>query len=103
MFEIFVHELAERELAELRPFERNRIIQQIEAKLRHEATKPTRHRKELRALIACFEAVPPIWELRVGDYRVFYDVDAIERVVFILAIGVKQRNRLIIGGEDYQP
>jgi mRNA-degrading endonuclease RelE of RelBE toxin-antitoxin system len=33
-------------------------------------------------------------------FRVFYDVDSGQRVVNILAIGVKQGSRLTIGGEE---
>ena len=31
-------------------------------------------------------AEPPIWELRVGDYRVFYDVAPAEQVVYVRAV-----------------
>ena len=45
------------------------------------------------------------WELRCGPdnrFRNFYEVDAAAHQVQILAIGVKERNRLLIGGEEYQ-
>ena len=45
------------------------------------------------------------WELRCGldnCFRVFYEVDAAATEVQVLAIGVKQRNRLVIGREEYQ-
>jgi mRNA-degrading endonuclease RelE of RelBE toxin-antitoxin system len=35
--------------------------------------------------------VAPIWELRVGDYRVFYDVSAAESVVYVRAVRRKRR------------
>jgi len=44
------------------------------------------------------------WELRFGPsnrFRVFYKVNAGERTVEILAIGVKERDRLIIGREEF--
>ncbi|MBI1831619.1 MAG: addiction module toxin RelE [Planctomycetes bacterium] len=44
------------------------------------------------------------WELRGGPgnrFRVFYDVDLASRTVFILAIGIKERDRLMVGGEEY--
>ena len=44
------------------------------------------------------------WELRFGPgnrFRVFYEVDFQTRSVKILAVGVKQRNSLRIGGEEY--
>ncbi len=40
------------------------------------------------------------WELRVGTLRVYYDVvDDPEPVVYIRAVGVKERNRIRIGRE----
>ena len=61
----------------------------------------TRNRKPLKRPVA-FEAE---WEIRLGPdnrFRVFYEVDREERVVYILAIGVKERNRLYIGGEEVE-
>ncbi len=41
------------------------------------------------------------WELRIGKLRVYYDVEEwTEDVVYIIAIGIKKRNRLWIGGEE---
>ena len=58
---------------------------------------PTRQRKVLRA-----NAVAP-WELRIGDLRVYYEVkDDGERVVVVKAVGVKERNRVLIGGEEVE-
>lgn len=43
------------------------------------------------------------WELRVGELRVYYDVEEQpERLVVVLAIGVKDRNRVMIGGEEFE-
>ena len=45
------------------------------------------------------------WELRLGPrnrFRAFYEVDRERRQVRILAIGVKERNRLSIGGEEVE-
>jgi mRNA-degrading endonuclease RelE of RelBE toxin-antitoxin system len=40
------------------------------------------------------------WELRVGNLRIYYDIEEQpEAVVLIRAIGVKDRNRVRIGGE----
>jgi mRNA-degrading endonuclease RelE of RelBE toxin-antitoxin system len=35
--------------------------------------------------------VAPIWELRVGEYRVFYDVSRSESVVYVPAVRKKAR------------
>jgi hypothetical protein len=40
------------------------------------------------------------WELRIGNLRVYYDVEAEpEPVVFIRAVGIKERERVRIGRE----
>lgn len=40
------------------------------------------------------------WELRIGTLRVYYDVeDEPEPVVYVRAVGVKERNRVRIGSE----
>ena len=44
------------------------------------------------------------WELRCGPknlFRILYDVDLAAQEVWILAIGIKDRNRLLIGEEEY--
>ncbi len=46
------------------------------------------------------------WELRCGPanrFRVFYEIDLAAQHVQILAIGVKDRNRLLIGNQEYEP
>ncbi len=42
------------------------------------------------------------WELRVGDFRVFYDINVEEESVVILAVGHKVHNKLFIGGEEIE-
>lgn len=45
------------------------------------------------------------WEVRLGlqiRFRVFYQVDVDRREVTVLAIGVKDRNRLTLGGEEVE-
>jgi hypothetical protein len=73
----------------------------INEQLTHTPTEETRNRKPLDQP-APFGAS---WELRCGPdnrFRVFYEVDAAAQEVQVLAIGVKDRNRLLIGGEEYQ-
>jgi hypothetical protein len=50
------------------------ILDAIEKQLPYQATIPSRHRKLLINLVPPWTAVPPIWELRVGLHRVFYDL-----------------------------
>jgi prevent-host-death family protein len=63
------------DLKKLRAAERRRILDEVQKKLSQQPTRLTKQIKQLRKLVPPFEAVPPIWQLRVGDYRVFYDVD----------------------------
>lgn len=43
------------------------------------------------------------WELRIGNIRVYYEVEQEpEPRVMILAIGIKERNRVRIGRETVQ-
>jgi len=43
------------------------------------------------------------WELRIGKLRDYYDIEEeAENVVYIVAIGVKERNRVWIGGEEVE-
>jgi mRNA-degrading endonuclease RelE of RelBE toxin-antitoxin system len=71
----------------------------IDEQLRSEPEKATRNRKQLERPID----LGARWELRLGPdnrFRVFYRVDVERRQVRILAVGVKERNRLFIGGEE---
>jgi hypothetical protein len=44
-----------------------------------------------------------LWELRVGNLRVYYDVEEEpEQAVLIRAVGVKVRNVLRIGGKELE-
>jgi mRNA-degrading endonuclease RelE of RelBE toxin-antitoxin system len=74
------------DLARLRTYERKQILDNIEKQLKHEPTRKTKNRKPLIGLIPPWEHVEPVWELRVGDYRVFYDVDEITSTVMVRAI-----------------
>ncbi len=76
--------LALESLKDIRVFDRGRIVQAVEEQLTHEPTVQTRNRKLLPDLVPSFPCEPPIWELRVGDFRVFYDVD--QDVVHIRAV-----------------
>ncbi|MEK7312358.1 MAG: type II toxin-antitoxin system RelE/ParE family toxin [Chloroflexota bacterium] len=42
------------------------------------------------------------WELRVGRFRVFYDVREEVKVVRVEAVGHKDGNKLFIQGEEYE-
>jgi mRNA-degrading endonuclease RelE of RelBE toxin-antitoxin system len=74
------------DLARLRAFDRRRILDAIEAPLSTEPARATRHRKVLVGLVPPFEALSPVWQLSIGEYRVFYDVSAEDRKVYVRAV-----------------
>jgi mRNA-degrading endonuclease RelE of RelBE toxin-antitoxin system len=76
------------------------LERKIREQLTHTPTKETRNRKSMEQP-APFGAA---WELRCGPhnrFRVFYDVDADSGTVSVLAVGVKDRDRLFIGGQEF--
>jgi mRNA-degrading endonuclease RelE of RelBE toxin-antitoxin system len=73
----------------------------IHEQLLFEPETETRNRKPLQQPAA----LGATYELRFGPdnrFRVFYAVAKEDREVRILAIGVKDRNRLVIGGEEVE-
>src|SRR5437016_2342881 len=95
-YEIEFTEQAERHLSQLSARDRAVVLDAIEQQLRHQPTVPTRNRKELRP-----NPLAP-WELRVGSFRVFYDVDGERVIVLIVAIGSKEHNVLRIEGKEHR-
>jgi len=93
MFTIVIAELAREHLEGLRPFDRNRILDEIGWQLRSSPTVVTARRTMLVGATPSFEHVQPIWQLRVGDFRVVYDVDRSERVVIVRAVLRKGQQR----------
>ena len=95
MFHLEITESARDDLRFLQPFAQRRILDAIGQQLLNEPLTATRHRKPLRPndLSA--------WELRVGIYRIFYDVEEEHATVYVKAIGWKEHNRLFIRGKEY--
>jgi mRNA-degrading endonuclease RelE of RelBE toxin-antitoxin system len=86
MYEIEYAEDVVDDLANLRAYQRKQILDRIEVQLTHQPTQQTRNKKILVGLIPPWEYVEPVWELRIGEYRVFYDVDEDASIVTIRAI-----------------
>jgi mRNA-degrading endonuclease RelE of RelBE toxin-antitoxin system len=72
MYRIEYAEGITEDLARLRAYERKKILDRLEKQLRHEPTKSTKNRKPLPGLIPPWEYIEPVWELRIGEYRVFF-------------------------------
>ncbi len=93
MFTIEYSEMAADNLADLRAFDRKQVLGQIDTQLTHQPTSETRNKKKLIGLVPPWEHVEPVWELRVGEFRVFYDVDEAETRVIIRAVRRKPPHR----------
>ncbi len=84
-------------LQEFSARDRTTTLAEIEKQLRYEPHVETRNRKPMR------ENVLADWELRIDKFRVFYDIENNRvKVVYVIAIGVKERNQLFIGGKRFE-
>jgi mRNA-degrading endonuclease RelE of RelBE toxin-antitoxin system len=86
---------AENHLRALTARQRATVLDTVDVQLAHQPTVETKNRKPMLS--------NPLasWELRIGKLRVYYDVEEwAEDVVYIIAIGIKKRNRVWIGGEE---
>jgi mRNA-degrading endonuclease RelE of RelBE toxin-antitoxin system len=86
MYKITYVESVADDLKRLSAGQRKRILNQIEGQLTHEPTRQTRNKKILVGLVPPWQHMEPVWELRIGEYRVFYDVGEAASVVIIRAV-----------------
>jgi mRNA-degrading endonuclease RelE of RelBE toxin-antitoxin system len=95
-YRIEVSEEAKGDLFYYTAFERKIIVSEIRKQLTHQPHIETKNRKPLRD--------NPIasWELRVGKYRVFYEVDDPVSTVSVVSVGHKEHNVLLIRGKEVQ-
>ncbi len=84
------------DLRALRRYDHQIIVAAIEEQLSYQADQETRNRKRLRP--------NPLaeWEMRVGDFRVFYDIVAENIIVKIKAIAYKEGGKLFVHGKEYE-
>jgi mRNA-degrading endonuclease RelE of RelBE toxin-antitoxin system len=86
---------AEDHLARLGAKDEATVLDVVVRQLTHEPETPARNRKRMRP-----NALAP-WELRIGALRVYYEVTGTpEKLVTVRAVGIKDRARLTIGGEE---
>ncbi len=86
--------VAEDHLRVLTARQQKTVLDTVDEQLTYQPTVETRNRKLMRP-----NPLAP-WELRIGQLRVYYDVEEEpEPVVVILAVGVKERNLVRIGKE----
>jgi mRNA-degrading endonuclease RelE of RelBE toxin-antitoxin system len=77
---------AKEELKALKKRHQRMIMGAIDRNLTSEPLTATRSKKPLHGLVPPWEHIPPVWQLRVGDFRVFYDVSPGSQVVMVRAI-----------------
>ncbi len=95
-FEIGFTPKATEDLRWFRKFDQRAIEDAIEARLTHQPAEETLH---------CFRLRPnqlAEWELRVREFRVFYDIDEEHTRIIVRAVGYKRGNKVDIQGEEYQ-
>jgi mRNA-degrading endonuclease RelE of RelBE toxin-antitoxin system len=74
--------------------QRATVLDAVDEQLMHQPTVETRNRKPMRP-----NPLAP-WELRIGNLRVYFDLEEEPAaVVYIRAVGIKERNRVRIGGK----
>ena len=94
-FEIKFVRSADGDIASYAAHERRLILDGIGRYLEVDADVETRRRKRLRQ-----NPLAP-WELRMGTYRVFYEIRD-NSVVRVLAVGHKEHNDLYIRGRKVE-
>jgi mRNA interferase RelE/StbE len=91
-FRVTLTPSAEADLNYFKRFEQRVIVDAAKRYLQNDAHVESQHRKKLRP-----NPLAP-WELRIGQYRVFYEVADVTAVK-IVAIGYKEHNDLFIRGQ----
>ena len=95
-FEVKFTSSALDDIAPFKKCERKTILDGIDKQLVYEPHVETRNRKRLRPNRTSE------WEVRIGKYRVFYDVRQTERIVEVTVIGEKRGNMVLVRGEEYE-
>ena len=88
MYTIEITPTGREDMRYFRKYEQNIIIEAIETQLPYQPTVETTNR---------FRRNPPEiadWELRVGDFRVLYNVEESVQIVSIERVGEKPNNEL---------
>src|SRR5436190_19304626 len=74
------------DLKKLRAYDQRRILDAIDQQLADAPSRSTKNKKLLVGLKPPWEREDLIWELRIGEYRVFYDVVPARRIVTVRAV-----------------
>jgi mRNA-degrading endonuclease RelE of RelBE toxin-antitoxin system len=93
MYDIEFTTTAIEDLNSFRKFEQQTIITGIETQLKDEPNIETRNRFRMRPNDIAE------WELRIGKFRVFYNVEEEVEIVSIEVVGFKRGNQLFVRGK----
>lgn len=93
MYHVDIVPEAVEELIEVPVFYRRVLEKLIESKLALEPGRVSRNCKKLDPLVTEFVHEPPLWELRTGEWRAFYDIDEEGKRVTIRAIRKKPKSK----------
>lgn len=93
MYEIGIAPEAIIEIEAMPVFYRRLVEKAIDRQLPQSPLERTKNRKCLKGLAAGFEFEEPLWELRVGDWRIFYDVNEEAKVIVIRAVRFKETGK----------
>lgn len=85
-FQVALSNEALRQLRGFRASDRRLVLDAIQRSLRGEPVTISRNRKPLRG-----PERSPAWEYRVGEFRIFYDVDVGRAAVTVVAVARKGR------------
>jgi mRNA-degrading endonuclease RelE of RelBE toxin-antitoxin system len=95
MYKIEFTDSAEEDLRYFKKYEQILILDEADRQLLWEPSKETRNRKRLEPNDLS------VWELRIGEYRLFYNVDESDKTVKVKAVGWKRHNQLFIQGKVF--
>src|SRR5439155_21155581 len=93
MFAIRFGEHAVAEIARLRAVERRGILNAVEQYLAHKPTEATGRKKMLRDEVSPWHKLRQDWQNRVGDFRVYYDVNEAEKTAIVRSVCRKDSSR----------
>jgi mRNA-degrading endonuclease RelE of RelBE toxin-antitoxin system len=96
VFDICFTESALDDIGWFRARDRRIIFDGIQQQLADEPTKETRNRKRLRPNKTAE------WEVRIEDFRAFYDADDDQEVVEIKVVGRKLGSKVIVRGQEFR-
>ncbi len=94
MYQIEYTPQAIEDLKYFKKHEQQQILNEIPVQLRYEPSVETRNRKRTRPNSIAG------WELRIAEFRVFYNVEEQIQIVEIKRIGEKEGNNFLFRGQQ---